>query len=658
MTALRPAPALRIGLLLPGRLPESDFPLDAIAAQLAAIVARSQAILAEPPALAVHGQQAPLLRAVLALTRPAGDAERPLAEVVRACGCSLHLVIAHGRDAPPAWVAEALSEAGTCLRLDAAATAALERSRQAAQRVVIRHADLLLAVWDGSTAEGAGATMRFAARSGPPVLVLDPASPEAPRWCLGPADLHALESPPCREATDAALEAHLRRLLLPPEDHVPHPHGSIAALAGRLSAGATPPGLAEMLSAPAPRHHWAAGLYQFLRRRIGAHPAREAQDAAAAPGPAQDPPAPSDYWRAAQAPVSALAEVSAARYRSSYIGIFVLGALSLIAAFAALAFPNSMKLFGTGLELALLLGIGLIVMRNHARHWHARWIGARMISELCRKQAFLAPLGWSLQGFAAERMSNGPQDAWRAWYVAALQRAAPLPDDVFTPDRVAALREALLRSPVASQRRYHGARPRWCGRAAERLASWAEGFFVATLVMVCVKLGAVLVAKLPPAASLSVALVALPAGVLAGAAWRGERLWRWRLPACFCQRGVAREALMLGGGAIVLVTSGLAAGSMWPGIIAWLGFLAGALPALAAAFLGIRSYAELELLSQQSKRMLAVVEAAEAELRAIRPEVALASQDLGTIAADLAQRMLDDVEGWSTLFRVKVVETP
>lgn len=95
----------------------------------------------------------------------------------------------------------------------------------------------------------------------------------------------------------------------------------------------------------------------------------------------------------------------------------------------------------------------------------------------------------------------------------------------------------------------------------------------------------------------------------------------------------------------------------WPHDIALRAALfATILPGLSAAFVGIRAYAELQLLVEQSRYMLAELEHARARIARLRPGRPFAAQDLGTEAAQVATLMLEDLEGWARLFRVKGVE--
>jgi hypothetical protein len=71
---------------------------------------------------------------------------------------------------------------------------------------------------------------------------------------------------------------------------------------------------------------------------------------------------------------------------------------------------------------------------------------------------------------------------------------------------------------------------------------------------------------------------------------------------------------------------------------------------------GLRAYAELQLLAEQSRHMEAELKRAKARVERLDPTRKLVSQDLGAEAAAVAILMLQDLEGWARLFRVKGME--
>ena len=93
-----------------------------------------------------------------------------------------------------------------------------------------------------------------------------------------------------------------------------------------------------------------------------------------------------------------------------------------------------------------------------------------------------------------------------------------------------------------------------------------------------------------------------------------------------------------------------------PGLAVVFGFLATVLPGVSAGFVGIRAYAELQLIAEQSHHMAAELERAHRRVERLDTTRPLVSQDLGAEAAAVATLMLQDLEGWARMFRVKEVE--
>ncbi len=162
----------------------------------------------------------------------------------------------------------------------------------------------------------------------------------------------------------------------------------------------------------------------------------------------------------------------------------------------------------------------------------------------------------------------------------------------------------------------------------------------------------------------------LPSGVLAGTLLaaardeaaaillRGQRAYHAaRAEAC---RRREDRLVRLGGGAFVVTVACVAiklgllvAGSEWAEIS---GLVAALLPAFAAAFFGVRAYAELELLGRHSERMMAVLDEAARSLGRTDTALPGASQHIGDVLEEAATAMLADIEGWIQISRVKAVE--
>jgi hypothetical protein len=279
-----------------------------------------------------------------------------------------------------------------------------------------------------------------------------------------------------------------------------------------------------------------------------------------------------------------------------YVWVFALVALSLLCASASLAFPHPwlrwLTVSGEAAALALILAL-LVV--NAWRDWHQRWIDYRLLAELCRKQQALAPLGWSLPGRA----------------IATLAEAAD--DEPAEPDR----------------------------------AAWVAWLFGAVMRATPLPRGRFDAARLT-----EIRRMVLDDLVLDQLHYHTGRLKQYDQAGRMLVR--IGEALFFTVAALVAVKLWLMWGGHEPPV--WLEWLTVVLPTFAAAFVGIRAYAELKLLARQSRHMCGVMRRAVDRLGRLDLAQPLASQDLGAITHAVAITMLQEVDGWARMFRVKVVD--
>lgn len=315
------------------------------------------------------------------------------------------------------------------------------------------------------------------------------------------------------------------------------------------------------------------------------------------PRPTTPPPLPPSqvglpgYWEALHEAADRASVGYRDRYRSSYVWVFGLATVAVLCAITSLV-SAPLKLAATALEPVVLTAIALLVAVNQRRGWQARWIAYRLLAELCRKQEVLATLAWSLP--PADRTSvaaGGSPEAWVGWYFNAARRASPLPTGTLEGERLETVWNFVRAKLVAGQAAYHAERKRVGEKVGRRLAWLGETLFLLTMAGIVVK------------------LVILGFGGHDPAAYQ----------------------------AVVM-----------------LGILAALLPAVSAAFFGVRAYAELELLESRSARMAEVMSKAGAHLE--QTDRPLASQDLAAEVSDMPSEMLQEVGGWAELFRVKAVE--
>jgi hypothetical protein len=250
------------------------------------------------------------------------------------------------------------------------------------------------------------------------------------------------------------------------------------------------------------------------------------------------------------------------------------------------------RIVATPIEFVLLLVIALVVGLNDAEAWHRRWIGYRFLAELCRKQQALLLLGWSLPAFKVRRVA---------------------------------------------------------GRAAAH-GEWIGWYFNALMRATPLPVGdlsgpSLLTVRKEVTASLLTGQVEYHAQRGARSEEAGRTLERWGEWAflitilCVVCKGVVLFLL-----------------KAESPIITALSLAAALAPGATAAFFGVRAYAELDLLADQSRRMETLMHEAERVLAALPLDRPLASQQLAAELFDLATQMLVDVDGWAQLFQLKAVE--
>lgn len=471
------------------------------------------------------------------------------------------------------------------------------RSYEAVGRLVVRNCDLLIAIWNGRPGKGLGGTadtVRFATNYGPPVWWVHAEEDKPPVWLTDPQDVRASIQKDFNAR--AALRRYLISLILPPAPIATHPH-TLFERAARLRQGPRPAPFATYRTTQAgPRRRiWRA--YAWLIRTV----------ARGAPAPWTPPHRPSDpvarYWFDHYDPADSRAGEYAARYRSAYVLMFGLATIAVAFATVALAVPE-LKLVMTGLEFLALLLIAVLVLANERLEWHPYSIEYRLLAELCRKQQALAPVCWSLSGSSVRAKLTVPADS-----------AAVDVGETPVPDRAAWVE--------------------WLFGALQRAAPLPEGPFGPAMV----------------AAARNAALNDLIEEQLKY--HKARQTQSRRAGDAFVRLGELLFFLVL---LVVLLKLGLVIAHGTHSIVLGLGLLAAMLPAFSAGFVGIRAYAELPLLADQSRRMHAEMVIAKARVGRLSTAHPLASQELGAEVLGIAMLMLQDVQGWVQLFRAKVVE--
>jgi hypothetical protein len=582
----------------------------------------------------------PLLRLLSPLAR---GADRLAAEVGLQLGYDLYVPMPFPRDEyqadfkgsqqpweAPLSAAEDLAQFQTLLQRAQDAWLSLDGGRgdergayEAVGRFVARHSDLLIAIWDGKPAAGRGGTaeiIEYAATHGVPVWWIHATETRVPVWL---ADVEDLRDPWLLPSEPAAglLLTYLERQVRPPAPVPHHLHGFIGWVARLGRERLVSPVAVYYAESVKPPGRWSRA-YELVVMGWASECKPPASNTAP-PEPALPNEPAGKYWFNHYRPADMRAGEYAARYRSAYVWLFILATATLtFGASAAVAHGYIELVFAAvGLEACTLLLIVVTVCAAIGGDWHERSIEYRLLAELCRKQQILAPLGRVVSLGAVRRMilrglentgqGNGasakrksdtePRDrtAWVPWLFGAWERAAPLPRGDIGVALPEIVRSQVLAGLTDEQLDYHRSRAKISERAEEAFFRAGQRSFIAVCVIVLLKLVTVGASFIWPA--LSEMLI-----------W--EMIYR---------------------------------------LLTWLVIV---LPAISAAAFGIRSYAELQLLVEQSCHMVEELLHAKRRIERVNLDRALAAEDIGAETYAMAGLMLQDLDGWSRLFKVKAIE--
>ena len=313
--------------------------------------------------------------------------------------------------------------------IDGGSAIAYER----AGRVVLAQSDILIAVWDGHPARGRGGAAQIVAEAvlaGIPVVVIDPAQPDAPRLLWDGLEEHdvgqqTVETVPTGDLS--ALPTLVRTLLDPPDD-----------VAERKM-------LADFQAPVAARRNWALA-YPLLLGIMGVRRLRWSDCNAAVATPATLGSVSDSGFgvkldtilnpRFARA--DGLATHVAQMFRSGYVTNFSFAALAVILSLFGLALPSAFKPVLIVLEFMLIATILIVTRAGNRAGWHRRWLDNRHLAERLRCLSVAAQLG-ELELRTGADMRPG----WVDWYTRATARAIGLPSARVDPAYLASVRDRL-----------------------------------------------------------------------------------------------------------------------------------------------------------------------------------------------------------------------
>lgn len=498
----RPRLVLRIGVTghRPGSsLPESE--LGRVRAQVAELLARAaQAVRSMHEQFRfAYADEPPLLVAVSAL---AEGGDRIFAEEALRAGWQLDAVLPFVREdyeqdfATPksrAGFADLVERARAVFEIDNAAS---DGDRSAAYEtaglVMLDHADLVVAIWDGGSSGGRGGTreiMDEALRRNVPIVWISSDVDQPPARWERPTSVPVAANAAGGKAD--MLSALISKALAPPTSTRDEAGQSeMARLKRFLTEGEQPPASWTWV------HDW---LLRLLTGKPATAPKRVVERQiewqeflAALPPGGRLGGAMGDVLLKRFLWADRKATELGRLYRSAYVlgflfaalAVFV-GLLTILEGWSAL-FGNNIAVAKTVCAAAELVFIALIIgimVAGRRGRWHERFLDVRALAEMLRHARVLAPVGRVGRIFAGSAAAGESGESWTIWYARAAIRELPVPNARADAKFIGTSIAAVLEHEVAGQIAYHHANHQSLEKAHHRLDRAGEALFYTAIFM-------------------------------------------------------------------------------------------------------------------------------------------------------------------------------
>lgn len=357
----------------------------------------------------------------------------------------------------------------------------------------IEQSDFIIAIWDGADARGpAGTAMvkEAALAAGKPVVWINAAS-EAPPVFLAPENKeHPLSDEAINEAIDAVVAP-------PPREEIEH------AFSGKKThaRSAYHAYLAET------KHRFNYGsFFQFWEKLFAGkwpfgvrltNPSPEAEIAHARQKTLADQINASDHDRKifdeTIIPRFVWADHLAIHYgnlyRSSYFFNYLFAALAVFLALFDLVaggFGLGTKTLWITIEVSLIILILGVTTAGRRGRWHEKWIDYRQLAEEMRQyRLYFLTLGRESRSNDMTLGEGGEAAGWVDWYFDATRREAGMTASRFGPEELKTMAQTILREEIRPQIAYHDRKAVMLHAMEHRLHVLGEMAFALTL-LICI----------------------------------------------------------------------------------------------------------------------------------------------------------------------------
>ncbi len=198
-----------------------------------------------------------------------------------------------------------------------------------------------------------------------------------------------------------------------------------------------------------------------------------------------------------------LASYYAALHRSTFVFIYILGAGALMVAALAIALSNpaiygNASTFCAVIEIVLLLLIYILFKRDRRLHLHDRWLEYRCIAEFLRPTLYLSLIGshFPMRRFCDNEEVLGrnllghgrPERCWAYFYTETVLRYVGFSGYAINDEYLQRALKVTRSQWISQQYQYHSRNALAMTMMAKRLAKVSETLFIATIVVVCLKM--------------------------------------------------------------------------------------------------------------------------------------------------------------------------
>jgi hypothetical protein len=485
---------LRVGVTGHRDLSDADPEiLRATIAEIFEMIASSvQAVQMHSDAPAIYSKEAP---AVLLISALAIGADTLAAEL--ALERKWHLAVAmpffeeaYERDfvkeAAPAFKAmlERARAEGAVVELDNDDPQQRPQGYLQSGRFMLRHCDLMLAIWNGGPSAGVGGTGDVIAEARAmniPIVKVDPKNSRQIAFLS-----RNEEVVPRAPEVSATIQETVKTILWPPL-----PESAVEAAARffvheERAGEKNPATKADAKTAPITR--WIRSALLQLGRASRAVPKTESEGS--------EMPSENSFLFAHFQRADRLATAYSEVHRGNFIVVSVFGAFAHVCGVAALYMASitshdSWWKFGfVASELAFLAALSFILWSDRRVQRRERWLDYRLLAEMLREASLLTLIGrgHSFDGSLKLEADLNPRSRWVPRAYRAIIRAAGVTSAKYDKAYLEKVREYAAANRLTHHIRYHEANASRMRLLNDRLRAVSQGLFALTLFIVVIEL--------------------------------------------------------------------------------------------------------------------------------------------------------------------------